>query len=260
MSFILYFSGVIKLYIFLRKRLLKQYGVIVLTYHRIRDDGEDPDISVSSKEFEKQITYLKKYFNIISLNTLVDNIEKQTNIVRDNIAITFDDGYKDNFLNAYPILKKYQMPATIFLVSKSVGKKEMLGTNELNLMKNNEIGFGSHTVTHKVLLKIVTGTATEEITYSKKELERLLNQKIQFFAYPKGKRNHFNEQIKALVKESGYKAAFTTENGEISNKSDLFELKRIGIRNCPLFVFKTRVSGIFESRLVYFLRKLLRMV
>ena len=260
LSSILFFSGIVGLYIFPRKRVLRRYRTIILTYHRIRGDGRDPDISVSTKNFERQMAYLKGHFNVISLNTLINSIGKKTERPMDNIAVTFDDGYKDNFLNAYSVLKKHQFPATIFLVSKSVGKEEMLSIDEINIMKGNGIDFGSHTVTHKVLSKVDVNTATEEIAYSKKKLERLLNQKVEFFAYPRGKRNHFNEQIKALVKESGYRAALTTENGEIDNKSDLFELKRIGIRNCPLFVFKTRVSGIFESRLVYFLRRLLRMV
>jgi peptidoglycan/xylan/chitin deacetylase (PgdA/CDA1 family) len=260
LSAILHFSGIIRFYIYYRKRVLKRYRTIILTYHRIRDDSKDSHISVSTKDFESQMVYLKEHFNIISLDTLVETIEKKTDRLMDNVAITFDDGYKDNFLNAYPILKKHRLPATIFLVSKLVGKSaEMLNVDDIKLMKSDGIYFGSHTRTHKTLTEIDINTATEEIHNSKTELECLLNDKIDFFAYPRGKRRHFNNHVKAQVKKSGYKAAFTTENGEIDNRSDLFELKRIGIRNCPLFVFKTRVSGIFESRLVYAARKVLKL-
>lgn len=260
LSCTLYFTGIVAFYIYYRKRVSKRFRTIILTYHRIRDDSKDSHISVSTKNFESQMAYLKENFNVISLDTVIDNIGTKTDILIDNVAITFDDGYKDNFLNAYPILRKHRLPATIFLISKQVGKKEeILNIDEINIMKRDGIDFGSHTRTHKTLTEIDINTATEEIHNSKTEMERLLNEKIDIFAYPRGKKAHFNEDIKARVKRSGYKAAFTTENGEIANKADLFELKRIGIRNCPLFVFKARVSGIFESRLVSFIRKVLRL-
>jgi len=260
LSCTLYFTGIVAFYIFYRKRVVKRYRTIILTYHRVRNDNKDSHISVSTDNFKKQMEYIKKHFNVISLDTLIKNIEKTSDTLMDNVAITFDDGYKDNFLYAYPILKKHRLPATIFLVSKLVGKSaEMLNVDDIKLMKSDGIYFGSHTRTHKTLTEIDINTATEEIHNSKTELECLLNDKIDFFAYPRGKRRHFNNHVKAQVKKSGYKAAFTTENSEIDNRSDLFELKRIGIRDCPLFVFKTRVSGIFESRLVYAARKVLKL-
>jgi len=260
LSAILYFSGIIRFYIYYRKKVAKRSRTIILTYHRVRNDNIDSHISVSTKNFESQMVYLKENFNVISLDTLIDNIGTKTDILMDNVAITFDDGYKDNFLNAYPILRKHQLPASIFLISSLLGEKEeMLNVDDVKFMKSDGIYFGSHTRTHKTLTEIDINTATEEIHSSKIELERLLNEKIDFFAYPRGKRSHFNEDIKAQVKKSDYKAAFTTENGEIEHEADLFELKRIGIRNCPFFVFKTRVSGIFESRLFYAARKVLKL-
>jgi len=258
-SFALYFSGIISCYIFFRKRLLKKYRTIVLTYHRIRDDEKDPDISVSTSNFNRQMEYLKHNFEVVSLNTLIANVEPKTRKA-DRAAITFDDGYKDNFLNAYPVFKKHDLPATIFLVSKQLGNSEKtLSIDEIKNMKSGKITFGSHTATHPVLTEINIQDAAREIQYSKTDLEKLLGEKVQFFAYPKGKKSHFNKQITEIVKAAGYKAAFTTENGEIAPNSDLFELKRIGIRNCPLFVFKVRVSGIFENRLAFFVRNLLRL-
>jgi peptidoglycan/xylan/chitin deacetylase (PgdA/CDA1 family) len=255
LSFILYFSGICGCYIFFRKKILKRYRTIILTYHRVRNDGKDPDISVSTVKFEREMAYLKRHFNVISLGTLINDIGKSPNILVDNIAITFDDGYKDNYLNAYPVLKRHGLSATIFLVSKLVGTSEgMLNEDEIEMMRKGGIDFGSHTASHKVLTEIDINTAAEEILRSKEDLGKLLKEEMQFFAYPRGKRKHFNNKIKYLVKKSGYKAAFTTENGEIDNRSDLFALKRIGIRNCPLFVFKVRVSGIFESRPISFLR------
>jgi len=252
----IYYSGILFCYECFRKKLLKRYRTHVLMYHRIRNDGRDSDISVSTRNFQKQMQYLKQNLNVVSLNTLVNNIRKGAYIPADRLAITFDDGYKDNFLNAYPVLKKYKLPATIFLISQFVGDSEdMLNTSEITIMKKDNIDFGSHTATHKILAEADLETVSRELIDSKKDIEYILKEKVDFFAYPKGKREHFNNHIKEQVKKVGYRAAFVTENGEITSSDDLFELKRIGIRNYPLFVFQVRLSGLLECRPVYFIRK-----
>ena len=260
MCAILYFSGVYWLYVFFRKRVLKERRSIVLTYHRIRDDDTDPDISVSTRCFEQQLAFLKERFNLVSLSELVRSQGQSTHPGRDNVALTFDDGYEDNYLNAFPVLKRSGLSATIFLVSQFInGKAEFLRSEQIMEMKGQHISFGSHTATHQVLSEINPEAAKEEIINSKRELEGLLNEEVAFFAYPKGKNRHVNVCIKDQVKTAGYRAAFTTENGRVDPQSDLFSLKRIGIRNCPLFVFKVRVSGIFESRVIYWFRGLIGM-
>jgi len=233
---------------------------MVFMYHEISDNPKNPRYSVSPKNFEKQVAYIQTHFHCIPLDTLVHTAleNKGSSSMTNIVAITFDDGYRDNFLHAYPILKKYKLPATIFLVSRFIEKeKNILNTDEIRNMGKNGIDFGSHTATHRILSEIDRVAAREEIINSKFELEDLLNQKIQFFSYPYGKKWHFNKHIKDEVKKAGYKAAFTTENGEINRNSDLFELKRIGIKNFPLFVFKVQVSGILERRFIYFIRKCL---
>lgn len=254
----LYFSGIFFVYTFYRKRLLKQFRTIVLMYHRIRDDGIDPDISVSIRRFDQQMAYLKENFNVVSLEKLLDNVSKNGKLTMDTAAITFDDGFKDNCSNAYPILKRHKVPATIFLVSHFVGKREdMLNPDEIRTMTTENIDFGSHTATHKILSELSIEEATKEILGSKMTIENILNDKVRFFAYPKGKATDFNHQIKTVVENSGYLAAFSTENGGIDRHSDWYELKRVGMRNYPMFVFKLRISGLLESSCIHFFRKLL---
>jgi peptidoglycan/xylan/chitin deacetylase (PgdA/CDA1 family) len=255
LSFLLYFSGIVEFYVFFRKKVLKRFRTIIILYHEISDEAQSK-YSVSIENFKNQMGYIKKHFNTISLNSLINN-EDTSHTLMDTVAITFDDGQKDNFLNAHPVLKKYKLQATIFLISRFIGSRDdILDVEEIKTMEKDGIDFGSHTLTHKVLSEIDSNEATKEINNSKAELENILGKKIQFFAYPYGKKRHFNEYIKTQVKNAGYKAAFTTENGEIDCKSDLFELKRTCIKNFPLFVFKVSVSGIFESKFIYPIRKL----
>jgi len=253
-SFLLYYSGITACYIYFRKRAAKRPRSIVITYHRINDDDDDPYISVSTLNFRRQMEYLKRDFEVVSLNTMISG---KGPAGKDRVSITFDDGYKDNYLNAYPILKESGLPATIFISTGAIGSEKRLSADEIRKMKDDGIDFGSHTVTHPVLSKISIEQAAAEILDSKKSLEGLLNEKVGYFAYPFGKKAHFNGQITDIIRNAGYKAAFTTENGEVTDTSEPFSLARVGIRNCPLFVFKARISGIFESRPFTFVRQLL---
>ena len=255
LSFVLYFSGIVWIYELLRRKVFGKYRNIVLTYHRIRDDAKQKNISVSIPNFKRQMEYLKDNFSVVSLETIFTKKEKIENTIHDNVAITFDDGYKDNYQNAYPIIKQYKFPAAIFIVAHPAGNDEMLSKEDMLIMGENGISFGSHTVSHPILTEIDFKTAMWEISESKAILEKMLGKKIYWFSYPKGKKKHFNEHLKAQVKKSGYIAAFTTENRDINLADDFYELGRIGIRNCPLFVFKTRLSGIFESSLAISIRK-----
>jgi len=257
LSFLLYFSGFVILYDYLRRRYVKNSRVIVLMYHRIGNNNNTPDISVTTKNFDYQMAYLKRNFNIVSLDELVEKFKYNSCVEKDTIAITFDDGFRDNYINAYPILRKYNIPATIFVVTGSVGKQfEMLSKDEINIMQKGNIIFGAHTVTHKILSEVDRQTALSEINDSKFMLEEILQERVKYFAYPKGKKRDFTDETVQMVKEAGYVAAFSTENGNvIYSNSNIFALNRIGIRNYPLFVFKVRVSGIFESKWFYLLRR-----
>jgi len=253
-SFILYYSGLVWLYKNIRKRIFRKRRTIILTYHRINNNEIDTEITVSIDNFKRQIKYLRDHFNIIAVNEHIGELNDGENNFRDNVAITFDDGYRDNYQNAFPILKKFNVPATIFLITEPENKKQMLNKDELLLMKEYDIVFGSHTVSHPVLNEIGINQVSVELYESKKYLEKMLKCKIDLLAYPKGKKRHINEVVKEQAEAAGYKAAFTTENFAISKSTDRYELGRIGIRNCPFYVFKTRVSGIYESRLLSALR------
>ncbi len=112
----LYYTG---LFIVIREilRLLPhQRGIKILAYHRVNDSGPDYlSLNTSVANFESQIRYLKRHFKIISLEEAVQLLRSNKPISEDLFVITFDDGYKDNYINAFPILKKYKTPATIFL-------------------------------------------------------------------------------------------------------------------------------------------------
>ena len=105
-------------------RLIKGKGAI-LNYHRVlpsnKIDNSLVNISVSTDNFINQLNYLTKNFNIISLDELLLHLKSKSNEFK--IAITFDDGYKDNLNYAYPILEKFDAPATIYIITKFINNK-----------------------------------------------------------------------------------------------------------------------------------------
>jgi peptidoglycan/xylan/chitin deacetylase (PgdA/CDA1 family) len=107
---------------FLKNKLVKKS--LVLIYHRVIDLKEDPQqLTISLHNFEKQLSYLKEHYTIKSLQELINDL-RVGNIIDESIAITFDDGYFDNYLFALPILEKLQIPATFFVSTGYINKED----------------------------------------------------------------------------------------------------------------------------------------
>src|SRR5262245_24688944 len=102
---------------YIKRRDSKNFQI--LTYHRINNDNDQFFTGMRVDIFEKHIEYLSNYYNILSLEDMINCMK--SNDIKDNaIVITFDDGYKDVYLNAYPILRRYSVPATIFLPTSCI--------------------------------------------------------------------------------------------------------------------------------------------
>ncbi|MFH1898233.1 MAG: polysaccharide deacetylase family protein [Candidatus Desantisbacteria bacterium] len=138
---ILYYSGVLEvLQFFIISRLPI---CMILRYHSIIADSKDeficvtPSVTMLKSEFEKQIRYLTKRYNILSLEQLIDGIKEKKVVPENSMVITFDDGYRDNYLYAYPILKKYNAIATIYLTVDHIGNNSMLWMHKVIYLLNN---------------------------------------------------------------------------------------------------------------------------
>lgn len=104
----------------LKRRLIGKANLVILCYHRVRNETGifyDQNISASPEEFKKQILYIRGRFNVISLDQLLDYCSGNDNLKPNSLLLTFDDGYKDNVLNAFPILKSLGIPAIVFPVT-----------------------------------------------------------------------------------------------------------------------------------------------
>ncbi len=120
-----YYSGLSSLLYRLGSR-----KTVILVYHRIanKEDESSLDrevISANPKNFERQMRFLKERYNVISLDEFLECLRRKTPPKKNSVVITFDDGYKDNYNNAYPILMKHGLPATIFLSTEAISSREM---------------------------------------------------------------------------------------------------------------------------------------
>jgi len=206
--------------------LINLKDVPVLNYHKV--DTLNHALSISPQEFEDQMEYLyKEQYNTITPDQLMAYLKYGKQLPDKPIMITFDDGYLDNYTNAYPIMKKYGFTATIFIVTNLVGQDSRFMTwDQVREMQQNGMVFGSHTVNHTSLTSLTKEQIMGELTQSRDEIARQLGKPPKYFAYPTGT---YNAGIEGMVRSAGYKAAFTIQYGQVGADSDLYALERIPI-------------------------------
>lgn len=218
-------------------------GIPVLNYHQINDQDHN-SLTLSTSEFEAQIRYLaKKGYQGITPDQLIDYLEYGKPLPPKPILITLDDGYEDNYQNAYPILQKYHFTATIFLISDFTGTyPRYLTWDQTREMEQNGIVFEGHTLSHISLPKASDEELRKQLVQSKQALEWRLGKKVEYLAYPGGE---YDQRVIQMAKEAGYRAAFTVNFGRDRQNSTLYTLNRIpifGSQSHTLFRFWLRLN------------------
>jgi peptidoglycan/xylan/chitin deacetylase (PgdA/CDA1 family) len=223
----------------------------ILMYHSI-SDGNNP-LSVSIENFDKQMRFMSQNgYKTMSL-------QKLTNIPdRKSFIITFDDGYEDIFLNALPILKKYDFTATCFFVSNFIGKynawdenkKEfiklnLMNINQISLWIDNNMDVGSHTSDHKNLVNLDYNEKTLQIINPKKYFNEVFKLDVKTFSYPFGS---FDDECFNIVKDNYNFAVTTNRSRYIFNKFNNCKLPRVPInKKDNIFKFYLKINTIYED-------------
>lgn len=226
----------------------QKYVAPIIMYHSVSPDATPENrLTVSAESFERQMRFLKTHhYNVMSLEDLVALIRDKKKIPPKSIAITFDDGYRDNYIFAFPLLKKYNLPVTIFVIVNKIGESDMLSWDEIKAMQDSGIiAFGSHTLDHLCLIDIKSDEGLrKQIFDSKIILEEKLKQPVNAFSYPVGA---FNDKVRQLVIDAGYKLAVATSPGKNYSDDDVFAIKRLRISATSdnLFVFWIETSGFY---------------
>ncbi len=253
----------------LKNIFYKQQGVSIpiLMYHSISSDIEDNvhpyyRVNTSPKIFEKHMEFLyANNYSVIPLEMVPKLINKSfdepSNQVKKYIVVTFDDGFKDFYTQAFPILNKYGFTATVFLATGFMGgrsqkfkNKEFMKWHEVRSLSEEGISFGSHTVTHPQLKSLDRERVKIEIRTSKEDIEEQIGKPIKMFSYP----YKFPEEDKGFMKflrdtlvENQYEVGVSTRLGTTSSNDLQFFMKRIPVNsNDDFYFFKAKLDGGYD--------------
>ena len=232
----------------------------VLMYHNIGIPPKGAKLRglyVRPRMFSFQMWYLKRAgFQVVSLDEMVRFAKEDSGKFLKKsggkrlVSLTFDDGYLDFFENAFPVLKKYGYPATVFVVSGSAGKyngwdsdtlgvrKTLMDWDKIKLISKEGITIGAHTVSHPRLSALSGDGIVKEVSGSKAEIEERIGKPVDFFCYPYG---DFNDEAVRQVRDSGFLGAVSVNRGFLYKGDDPFKIKRVPVwlNTWPLsFIYK----------------------
>jgi peptidoglycan/xylan/chitin deacetylase (PgdA/CDA1 family) len=188
------------------------------------------DLSVAPENLDAQMAWLAENgYTAITLHDLLYHLTLGWPLPEKPIVLTFDDGYRDAYENAFPILQRYGFVGTFFVITDHItyGNPNHATWDQIIEMHNAGMDIQSHSRSHIDL----RGASDEELLWqilgSREALEARLDKQVRFFCYPSGR---YDARTIEALKQFGYWAAVTTEYGATHSSEDLFTLKRIRIR------------------------------
>lgn len=217
--------------------------ITVLLYHRVSDDVRD-NLTVGVEQFDRQMALLRQHCRLVSIEEVLatgDTLRSQRPVV----AVTFDDGYLDNYLHAAPSLRRHGVPAAFFV---STGIVEVDGRfphdirrgnppipvmhwDQMRTMQRWGFTIGSHTVNHIDCAGEPEDVVVRELAQSRDDLRRELDVQAPILAYPYGGRQHMTPQRLQRVREAGYVGCLSAYGGTNIGGVDPFNVLRRGIHH-----------------------------
>lgn len=192
----------------------------VVMLHQVTPHEDASGMNMPPAKFEQLLQYLVKKKAVFCFVSELDQYQGQRNV----FALSFDDGFLDNYQYAYPLLKKYQAKATIYLATQIEGIEKLNAEQIREMADSGLIEFGAHTQHHVNLLKLSDDEAFAEMQASKQDVEALVGRCLSF-AYPFGR---FNAKHQQLAKEIGFKNAVSTRKKvEAYTAENQFNIPRV---------------------------------
>jgi peptidoglycan/xylan/chitin deacetylase (PgdA/CDA1 family) len=215
--------------------------LIILLYHRVSDQFRD-HVTVGIERFDQHMAYIAKNFPTVSLKQIVDG-DLPLNQTKPLIAVSFDDGYLDNFENAAPILLKHQVPCTFFISTEKIRANrpfdhdmralgfglDNMNWDQVRQMRDWGLHFGSHTRNHVNLAEVDDETALIELQGSMEDIRAELGEDKIAIAFPYGRKHHITEPRRALMQQLGYEACFSAYGGLNTKEFNRFDIRRTGV-------------------------------
>lgn len=213
----------------------------ILMYHMVSEPKTEAEkrYACPPKRFEQHLNMLlREGFNVITIDAVADFYTKNMPLPDKAVLITLDDGFEDNYIHAFPLLRAYKLPAIIYLVTGLVSatnewmsapkfaKRALLSWSQIKEMSDYDIYFGSHTVSHPRLNTLDCDNICQQLSQSKQIIEDNLGKACLHFAYPYGL---VGENTQDWVQKIGFKTACTTQSGFNNATTDPLMLHRIEV-------------------------------
>jgi peptidoglycan/xylan/chitin deacetylase (PgdA/CDA1 family) len=224
------------------KRFVISGHVWVVAFHRVDDLGFPDPLTCGISEFARYCEFLSRTFRVVSLSDQLDQLGRRE--CGGTLSITFDDGYRDNFDNAAPILERLGLPATFFITTGFIGTDEVawwdrslpkapawMDWDQVRSLRDRGFDIGCHTLTHADFGSILAEDAREEIAESKRRLRAELDFDADLFAYPYGGQANMCDENLLIVKDAGLRCSLSCYGGVNPIMSDPFSLRRVPINS-----------------------------
>jgi peptidoglycan/xylan/chitin deacetylase (PgdA/CDA1 family) len=233
----------------------------VIQYHKIDKPGHGSLVRggfTPPQRFARQMAFLKECgFVFYTASGLIEHFIEHDAFPENGIAVTFDDGWQDNYTNAFPVLQALGLVATVYIVPSCIGEqstkavaegenaREHLSSKQVREMSEAGIEFGSHSLNHRLLHQLPHKEIVLEVEEAKRQIEEVTGKECKTFAYPAG---YYNKLAQQIIADAGHIAAFSTTYGPV-DILDLYALNRIEIlkRDRFRFQFERKVQVLQSS-------------
>jgi peptidoglycan/xylan/chitin deacetylase (PgdA/CDA1 family) len=215
--------------------------MVVVAFHRVNDELPEDGLTCGSAKFEAFCRFFGDHFRIVPLSEQVAACHAGKDM-GGTLSITFDDGYRDNYEVAAPILRKLGLPATFFVTTGYIGSSFLapwdrdltpaprwMTWDQVRSLKAQGFAIGAHTDTHVDLGAADAAIIRAELRECRAKLERELGSEVALFAYPFGGINNISPASLRLVREAGFNCCLACCGGANPPVADPFQLARIGI-------------------------------
>ena len=201
------------------------FGIITIMYHRF-EENKYPSTNIKMVDFVKHLEMIKKneikFINPSNFEEELKNNKKQRKVL-----ITIDDGYESFYKNAWPILKKSQIPFILFVSTREVGKKGYMSWENIReLDKFDFVEIGNHSHSHDYLIDFTNFDIKNDLKESISIFKKQLGKNSIFFSYPFGE---YSTALKDIVIDLGFKYAFGQHSGVVDHTKNFFEMPRFPI-------------------------------
>ena len=221
--------------------VLLRHAAVVVAFHRVQDNEPSDALSIDVGTFERHCRFYQRHFRVVPLAELVARLEQDQPVDR-CLAITFDDGYRDNYENARPVLEQLSLPATFFIVTGWIGsdvvprwdsvrgvRHPWMTWDQVQALHDRGFDIGAHTRSHVDLGAVATEEAQREVLAARLDLESRLGTRVEAFSYPYGGRRHLTDANRDVVRRAGFRCCCSSFGGINPAGTNPFFLNRVPV-------------------------------